>query len=85
MGLTICLKNKCGKHPSFLAAAGSLREIVVLQRTLPGWVPNTTVYDSLRHARAYPKTGFFPFQHVRNKKIERAKNCLLYTSDAADE
>ena len=30
MGLTICLKNKCGKYPSFSAAAGNLREIVVV-------------------------------------------------------
>ena len=30
MGLTICLKNKCGKHPFFLAAADNLREIVVV-------------------------------------------------------
>ena len=30
MGLTICIKNKCGKYPSFLAAAGSVREIVVV-------------------------------------------------------
>ena len=47
------------------------------QRTLPGWVPNTTVYDSLTHARAYPRTGYFTFQHVRNTKIERVKKNYL--------
>ena len=30
MGLKICLKNKCGNYPFFLAAAGSLRKIVVV-------------------------------------------------------
>ena len=69
----VWLKNKCGKRPSFLAAAGDSHEIVTLQRTLPGWVPNTKVYDSVRHARAYPKAGYFTFQHVRTKTIERAK------------
>ena len=28
--VNICLKNKCGKYPFYLAAAGSLREIVVV-------------------------------------------------------
>ena len=42
---------------SYLGAAGDSHEIVTLERTLPGWVPNTVVCDSLRHARAYPKTG----------------------------
>ena len=61
----------------YLRAAGDSHEIVTLQRTLPGWVLNPTVYDSLRHAIEYPKTGYFTFQHVRNKKIERAKKNYL--------
>ena len=33
----LALENKCGKHPSFLAAAGSSHEIVVV---LPYGVPH---------------------------------------------
>ena len=60
MGLTLCLKNECGKYTlPYLGATGVSPEIVTLQRTLPGWVQNTTVCNSVRHARAYPKTGWF--------------------------
>ena len=50
---------------SSLGAAGDSHEIVTLQRTLPGWVPNTTVYDSLKYAIERIQKQVV-VQHVRN-------------------
>ena len=78
MGHTICLKKTSVVNTlPELAAACDSHEIVTLQRTLPGWVPNTAVYDSLRHARAYPKTSILHFNMFATKKIERAKKNYL--------